>query len=30
MSDFDYAYAAVHGDYDMHFDQWSYWESSEW
>lgn len=30
MSDFDYAYAAAYGDQDMRFDQWSYWESSEW
>ena len=30
MSDFDYAYAAAYGDQDMHFDQWSYWESAEW
>lgn len=30
MSDFDYAYTAAYGDQDMHFDQWSYWESAEW
>ena len=30
MSDFYYAYAAAYGDQDMHFDQWSYWESAEW
>lgn len=30
MSDFDYAYQMVNGDKDVHFDQWSYWESTEW